>query len=67
MFDKLPDDDVAYETLITELIQRGNALPEGSAEQRMIARQLAGIQKTELGALIIDGFNCSAKLRFSIP
>ena len=48
--------DEELEATIRRLVDRLNAAREGSAEYRMIVRQLVGIRKTsELGGLIIEG------------
>jgi hypothetical protein len=42
------------------LIERMNAAREGSAEHRLIERQLEGVRgESELAGLIMEGYDCS--------
>ena len=51
------------EALIRDLVDRLNDAREGSAEHRMVMRQLVGIRKgSELGGLIIQEFQMRAEL-----
>ena len=55
--------DEELEAFIHDLIERLGDMPEGSAEQRMIVRQLQGIKATsEFGSLVIEDYETSAKL-----
>jgi hypothetical protein len=55
--------DEELEATIKQLIARKDAAREGSAEYRMIVRQLIGIREfSQLGRLIIEDFEMRAEL-----
>jgi hypothetical protein len=53
------------ESIIDDLAYRSRHLREGSAEHRMIVRQLAGIPRgSQLGALIIEEYDMACKIYY---
>jgi hypothetical protein len=56
----MDDDERSLEATIRTLVYRLNDAREGSAEYRMIERQLIGLRNSELGRLIIEDYEMSA-------
>ena len=54
--------ETELEIIVRELVARYNAARDGSAEQRMITRQLMGLRAQELAGLIIEEHAMSAHL-----
>ncbi len=53
--------DEKFEAFVHDLVARERAADEGSAEHRMIIRQLQGVCRTELGNLIVEDYEMSGK------
>ena len=56
------NDGEEFEAFVHDLVARERDAIEGSAEHRMIMQQLQGVCRAELGNLIVEDYEMSAKL-----
>lgn len=47
-------EELELERTLSDLVARYNAARPGSAERRMITRQIAGVGRSELGRLLVE-------------